>query len=97
MNWYNGKLTETDLLDNYIGKSKFGENLSQINGKLIPWSYSHYTEDGSTPPYPISGREDCNVIFLSISSTKTLALPMDDGYAGRADARNHPRLKELEG
>lgn len=96
MKWYNGNLTETDLLDNYTGKSMLGENLSLINGKPVSWVYSHYTEDGSTPPYPITGREDCNVIFLHLSSAKTLALPMDDGYAGRADARNHPRLKELE-
>ena len=96
MRWYNGNLTETDLLNHYTGKSKLGDNLSEIGGKTIAWGYAHYTESGALPAYPITGREDCNVIFLYMANGKTLALPMDDGYAGRADARNHPALKQME-
>ena len=96
MNWYNGNLTETELLNHYTGKSEAGCNLSEIGGKTIAWGYAHYTEDGSFPDYPITSREDCNVIFIYRAMRKPIALPMDDGYAGRADARNHPVLKHLE-
>ena len=97
MNWYNGNLTETDLLDNYICMSNLGENLSTVNGKPVSWEYAYYAEDGSRPAHRIASREDCNIIFLHFQPMSTLALPMDDGFAGRADARNHPTLKKLEG
>ena len=33
------KITETMLLDGYVGKTNGGDNISKINGQMIIWNY----------------------------------------------------------
>lgn len=77
------KITEKLLLDNYIGHSQLGDNLSDINGKRYSWYYSA----GDGEDYRIvSSREAVAAAFEQLRDK----FP-DDDYGYSAILREHLR------
>ena len=84
------KLTEKLLLDNYIGHSQLGDNLSDIDGKRYPWYYSA----GDGEDYRIvSSREEAQQITIDRGrGVRKIFIALDD------ECKNHPAAlrQELE-
>lgn len=82
------KITEKLLLDNYIGRSQLGDNLSDIDGERYPWYYSA----GDGEDYRIvSSREKAHQITIDRGRYVPKIFIALDG-----ECKNHPAVLRLE-
>lgn len=81
------KITEKNLLDNYVGHSVMGLNLSEVDGKTISWGYSH----GRGEEFRlVSSRDSAYEVVVYLSNGSAFFVPLDD------DCKDHPAASAQE-